>query len=204
MALAMHHPHTAHAAALAFVDVGGQRITRLVTGQAVQIDLALQRPVAAAQAGDHVGPDARAAKAQAVVGEQQGFERDLVAERGGQGGALVGLALARDGLGQGQAQLGQTTVRQRVHRPHGAGKQGVVLLLAARARGRLGPLAGLFGGSLGLGGLHRPAQCPQFGQALDSHCGREDTRARPRPGRMGAWPAPPPARRARLPRVRPK
>jgi hypothetical protein len=71
----------------------------LFAAQAVQVDLGLDRPVAAAQAGHDVWAHARAAKAQAVVGEQQRLDVDLVGPGLAQRGLLVGLALARQGSG---------------------------------------------------------------------------------------------------------
>ena len=67
----MHHAHAAQADLDGLADEGGQRFARIVGAQAVQVQLALDAPLAAAQLARDVGADAGAAKAQLIVGFQQ-------------------------------------------------------------------------------------------------------------------------------------
>ena len=60
----MDHAHAALAALQGLAHEGGERVARLVAAQAVQVDLRLDGPLAAAQPRHHVGGQAWAAKAQ--------------------------------------------------------------------------------------------------------------------------------------------
>ena len=191
----MHHPQATHAAAVAIAHIVGQQVARFVSVVAVQIELALQGPVAPPQFVDHVGPDARAAKTQAVVGQQQAFKRDLVGQRFGQGSGLVELSLPRVGQGAWQVQFGQLTIRQAVYRAHGAGKQvGAGLLLAGQ--GTLGSqfLRDALGGFSGLA-LHGFTQLTQVRQAGNRSGGPPAlvvwrTQSNPRSAKLTTWPWP--------------
>jgi hypothetical protein len=96
----MHHAHAAQAGAVRQADELAQGLARLIHAQAVQIELALDAPLARAQPARHVRAHARAAKAQLVVHVQQGADVELVAQRFMQHARLVQLALHRQGLGR--------------------------------------------------------------------------------------------------------
>ena len=76
----MHHTHAAYALFVRFADKAAQRVTRLVAAQAVQVNLALDAPFALAQLLRYVQAHAGAAKAQVVVGVEQGGDVHLVAQ----------------------------------------------------------------------------------------------------------------------------
>ena len=59
-ALAMDHAHAARAARAGVEQEIGERVARFVAGHAVQVELALQRPVAAPQLRQDIGAEARA------------------------------------------------------------------------------------------------------------------------------------------------
>ncbi|MPN24778.1 hypothetical protein SDC9_172180 [bioreactor metagenome] len=75
----MHDAHAAHARAVRQPDELAQRLAGFVRAQAVQVQLALNAPVAATQLARHVQTDAGAAKAQLIVHVQQGADIELVA-----------------------------------------------------------------------------------------------------------------------------
>jgi hypothetical protein len=75
----VHDAHAAHARAVRQPDELAQRLAGFVRAQAVQVQLALNAPVAATQLAGHVETDAGAAKAQLIVHVQQGADIELVA-----------------------------------------------------------------------------------------------------------------------------
>src|SRR5262245_58649048 len=95
MALTVHDAHAALATAVCLAHEGHERLARGLAGEAVQVDLALQRPLAAPQPRRHVGPDTGPPIAQAIVGEQQRLDVDLIGERLAHRRAFVALALYR-------------------------------------------------------------------------------------------------------------
>jgi hypothetical protein len=160
MALAVHHAHAALAPARGFAQEAQQGFTRLFTAQPVQVDLGLDRPVAAAQACRHVVTDAGAAKAQAVVGQQQRLDVDLVGPGLQQRRAFVRVALQRQRCGLGQADVGAVAGWQPGDRADRVGKQ----LPRAFGGGPLGAFAGFALGPFTLGagqGVAQPAQALQ-------------------------------------------
>src|SRR6185369_8772826 len=65
-ALAVHYAHAAPTSTVRFADERGQRLARFLAAQAVQVDLALDAPVALAQLARDVGAYARPPQAQRV------------------------------------------------------------------------------------------------------------------------------------------
>ena len=77
----MHHANTPHAQARALAQERRQLLTRFVAPHAVQVDLRLDVPVAAAQPRHDMLRDAAAAKRQGFVRLQQGLHVELVGQR---------------------------------------------------------------------------------------------------------------------------
>ena len=75
----MDDAHAAQAGAVRQADEFAQRLARVVAAQAVQVELALDAPVPAAQLACHVYADTGAAKTELVVHVQQGAHVELVA-----------------------------------------------------------------------------------------------------------------------------
>ena len=67
----MDHAYAAATAAPGLAQELAKGFTRFVAPQAVQIELGLDRPDAAAQLAHHLGPDAAAPERQRVVGFEQ-------------------------------------------------------------------------------------------------------------------------------------
>ena len=84
---------------------------------AVQIELRLDGPDAAAQLAHHLRPDAAAAKRQRLVGVEQRFDVELVGDRFGQHRGFVTLALARHRV-QAAAAAWPAQLRHRAQRHH--------------------------------------------------------------------------------------
>jgi hypothetical protein len=160
-------------------------LARFVAPQAVQVDLGADGPLAAAQPGDHVGGDAGAAVAQAVVGEQQRLHIHLVGQRLGQRRALVGLALARLGRRQRAPGVGAAMLGQRVHRAHG---QGEGLLLRSHGLGPARASASVAGARLGLAPRLAGALLERRAQRLEALERR--LHSRPRSAKETVWPRP--------------
>ncbi len=115
-----------------FAQEGGQALARLLAREPVQIELALDRPLAAPQPHRHVGTDAGAAKAQTIVGEQQRLDVDLIGQRLAHRLALVAFALVRMRFRPRARHLGAPVVAQALHGAHGFGEHIACLLLAQR------------------------------------------------------------------------
>ena len=92
----MHHPHAANALLVGGADKSHQRLARLVGAQAMQIDLALHRPLPPAQLGGDIQPDAGAAKTEVVVGVEHAVDINHVADRFLQGRRVVACLLLRN------------------------------------------------------------------------------------------------------------
>ena len=161
----MHHTQATHALSVRQADELGQGHTGFVAAQAMQIDLALDRPIAFAQFMDHVAPNARAAKTQRVVGVEQSAGVELVAQAIAQHGFVVLLALVRNRGGAGSVQIDLVVHRQALHGPHGTHKQ-VAFGLALTRGQRLGSRLRL-GQRVGLGQLL--AHFLQVLQRIDFH-----------------------------------
>jgi hypothetical protein len=101
----------------------------------VQVQLALNAPVARAQAARDLHPDAGAAKAELVVGVEQAAHVKVVADGFHQHPFFVQPVLQRQGLGRGGGQFCQIAVGQRMHLPHGAAEQ-LALCLQPRSASR--------------------------------------------------------------------
>ena len=136
----MHHPHAAHPPAVAVADEGGQRLARIVAAQAVQVDLALDAPVAPAQLPRHVQAHARAAVAQGVVHVQQGRGVELVGQGLLQHALLVQLLLHGHRRRQLARVFHPAMPGQRLHRAGGALEQVALGVQPAR---QLAPCGGL-------------------------------------------------------------
>ena len=95
-ALAVDDAHAAQAVALGVAQERVEALARLVAPQAVQVDLGLHHPDAAAELAHDVDADAAAAVGERVVGVEQRLGVELVGDRFDQRGRLVALALARD------------------------------------------------------------------------------------------------------------
>ena len=119
--LAVHHAHTAQALLVDLADELAELLARLVNAQAVQIDLRLDGPLAAAQLARDVGAHPGPAIAQVLVGVEQGARVEFVAQGFLQGGLLVALALDRQGLGFGRLERRLGWGSQRLHRASRAG-----------------------------------------------------------------------------------
>ena len=91
----MHHTYAAYALFVGLADEAAEGIARLVAAQAVQVQLALDGPLALAQALQHVDADAGAAVAQGVVGLQQATGVEAVADGFHQHRLFVALQLDR-------------------------------------------------------------------------------------------------------------
>ena len=126
-ALAVHHPHAAPAGLVGGANKLRQRLPRLFAPQTVQIQLALNTPATAAQFANHVRAHARAAKAQGVVGVQQGVHVEFVRDGFAHHRLLIELMLHRHRRGWRQQQQRflprQMFWRQRIHRSDDSGKQ---------------------------------------------------------------------------------
>lgn len=126
-ALAMHHAHAAQAGLVGFADESAQRIARVLAAKTVQVELALNAPVAPAQLAHHVRAHARAAKTQRFIGVQQRFDIKLVRQGFAHHGQLVALLLLGNGGWPGALQAGfvagPVLGRQGQHRSDGARKQ---------------------------------------------------------------------------------
>jgi len=104
-------------------DELGQGHTRLVTAQSVQVDLALDGPVALAQFMRHVRADARAAKTQGLVGVQQGADIEFIAQGVAQHRRVVFLALLGHRRSRHLWQTGLLAIGQGLDHPHRPRKQ---------------------------------------------------------------------------------
>src|SRR5574337_1215930 len=167
-ALAMHHTHAAQARAVGQADEFAQRLARLLYAQAVQIQLALDAPLAGAQPARHVQAHAGAAKAQLVIHVQQRAHVELVAQRFAQHARLVQRAL--HGLGLGRYGLGPVARGPVLERRYGAHR--VLEQVAHGACMALGLLPqpgarGLLGGGL----LQGAAQGFQVGEGAGGEGG---------------------------------
>ena len=134
----MDDAHAAQAGARRVAQEVGDALARLVAAQAVQVDLVLQHPDAAAQLADDVEADAAAAKRERVVGLEQRLDVERVGDRLGQRRGLVALrAGAASAGGRAARQRRRRALAQRHDRADGAREQ---LLLAPlgerRARAR--------------------------------------------------------------------
>ena len=94
----MNDANAAQSGARGFAQEGAETLARLVAAQAVQVELGLQHPDAAAQLPDHVDADAAPPKRQGVVGVEQGLGVELVGDRFQQHRRFVALALFGFGL----------------------------------------------------------------------------------------------------------
>ena len=132
----MHHAHAANAGAKRQANEFAEGLAGFVGAQAVQVELALNAPVSAAQLVGHVRADAGAAKAQLVVGVQQGADVEGVAERLEHHAAFVEFALLGDGFCRlGGVPEAVSLPLDGLHRADGVAKQ--VLLRPGLAPGLL-------------------------------------------------------------------
>ena len=97
-----------------------QRLARFVHPQAMQVELALDAPVAFAQFAHHVRPQPMAVVAQLVIGVQQRFHIEVVRQGLAHHGVFVELALSR--LGWHMARRVHRAPRSG-QRPHRADRQ---------------------------------------------------------------------------------
>ena len=74
-------------------------VTGLLTAQAVQIHLALNAPVSAAQLAGDIGPDAWTSETQLVVDIEQGGDVEFIAQAGFEDSLIVTLLLECPGRG---------------------------------------------------------------------------------------------------------
>ena len=164
-AFAVHHPQATQSLAVRQADEFRQGHTGFVAAQTVQIDLALDRPIAFAQFVDHIAPNAGASEAQRIVGVEQGAGIELVAQAIAQHRLVVFLALVRNGRRAGAIELDQVVRGQALHGTHGTHKQVAFGFALARCQ-RLGRCQGL-GLRMGLGQLL--AHFFQVLQRIDFH-----------------------------------
>ena len=92
----MDDADAAQAGARRVANEVGDALARGVAAQAVQVDLVLEHPDAAAKLSNDVDADAAAAKRERVVGLEQRFDVERIGDRFGQRRRLVALALARE------------------------------------------------------------------------------------------------------------
>src|ERR1019366_2153029 len=81
VALAVDDANAAQAGAHGVAKKGAEALTRLVAAQAVQVELGLQHPDAAAELAYDVDADAAAAKRERVVGVEQRLGIEFVGDR---------------------------------------------------------------------------------------------------------------------------
>ena len=135
-ALAVHHAQAAQTLLVRFANEGGQRQTRFVAAQSVQINFFLNRPFAFAKLVRHIAANAGTAKAQHLVGVEQGAGIELVAQGVAQHGLIVLLPLQRYG-GHRHGFLNQLFfVRQSLDRTDGHRKQVFVRMRFALGSGQ--------------------------------------------------------------------
>ena len=160
----MYHPHAADALFVRLADKRAQGFTGLVGAQAVQVDLALDAPVAPAQLARHLHPDAGAAKAQGVVGVQQRADVEIVADRVAQHLCFVALVLHGHRGRWGGCEVHHGLAAQRAGGAYGLGEEVLFSqppLLRSRTGSSFCRTAGLL---LGQRGLH----LPEVGQAFEN------------------------------------
>lgn len=77
---AMHHTHTAYALLVSIANEGGEGQACFIAAQAVQVNFALNRPIALAQFARHFGANAGPSETQGLIGVKQGADIKLIAE----------------------------------------------------------------------------------------------------------------------------
>ena len=122
-AFAVYHAHAADAVLVRLADEVAQGLACIVAAQAVQVELALDAPVAPAQFARHIGADAGLAKAHVLVSLHQRADVKLVADGFDQHGLVVQLGLAGDWFGPRFNDHCAALVGQRVHNPGGVDEQ---------------------------------------------------------------------------------
>ena len=95
----MDDAHAAQAVVQAFVQKGHQRGARFGDGEAVQIDLVLNQPVAAAQFAQRVAGEAFAQEIQFIAGLEAGFPRVGIGQAFVEHRAFIAHALRGGGRG---------------------------------------------------------------------------------------------------------
>ena len=179
----MDDADAAQAGARRVANEVGDALARGVAAQAVQVDLVLQHPDAAAELANDVDADAAAAKRERVVGLEQRLDVERIGDGFGQRRRLVALALACERRRTRPRQCWRRAFLQRHDGTDGGCEQA---LLAPFGDGAL-PLDG--GQRLGLAPLleQRGANLGQIGEAvaLDRR-----THSRPRSANDTACPWP--------------
>ena len=158
----MYHTHAAQPCAVREANELPQRLACFVRAQAVQVQVALNAPVPAAQLACHVQANAGAAKAHLVIHVQQGADVKLIAHGFQQHALFIQLQLQGAGCGRLGLKLHTLLGGERCDRADIVRKQ-----MAFPLGGGFGLLAGLFCGFAALAlGLELLGDATQGMQAL--------------------------------------